>query len=405
MLERKIKLSSIDLLLLILVTTVLSYYNTSIYTIIRYALIAYLIIKYRKEFKKAKFVYILLLVYSLLLGYSSYQNNSSVTWGISGFMHGIRLISILLVMSGITAKRGVIKTVSALIPILSALLIATDMLIVFYPYNISSATLYLIGDKFHVSYMHCMLMALTSIRYKNLKKFYVIALYAICILITMRIKCTTGMIMLLFLFFMELLTDIVPGIRFFICNINLTAILLAVENILIWGANTILYTPWANHIIVDILGKSNNMTGRFKLYSVIPELIMKKPVLGYGLQSDIFRNMFGYGNAQNGLMQIVIESGILGAAIFLFSLFLAGSKAKRNVSLYSVYLYVLGFIIGSISEMNLSTHFVFGIALLFAFGMHAEETEKQFAKIKKHNRKGKLLIRKPGYLRSKGTAL
>ena len=374
MLKIKVKHSSIDLFLLILVITILSFFNTSIYTAIRYSIIVYLFIKYRGEFKKAPLVYILLFFYSILLGYSSYQNNISITWGLSGFMHGIRLITILVVLSGVTRKRGIPETVSTLIQVISIFLILTDVLILVFPYNINSSTVYLIGDKFHVSYMHCMLMALISMRYKNLKKIYVILLYVACLLVTIRIRCTTGMIMLAFLFVMELLTDFFPGIRFFISSINFAAILLAAENVLIWGSTAILYTPWANHIIVDVLGKSNNMTGRFKLYSVIPELILNKPVMGYGLQTDIFRNMFGYGNAQNGLMQIVIESGILGAAIFLVSMYLAGSRANRNTSLYSIYLYILSFIIGSISEMNLSTHFVFGIALLFAFGMYSEET-------------------------------
>ena len=381
MIEKRIKKSSIDLLLIILVTTVLSYFNTSIYTAIRYIIILYLIIKYRKGFKIAPIVYILLLVYSVLLGYSSYINNNSITWGISGFMHGIRVISILLVLYGVVKKRGINNTVSALIPIISALLIPTDILILVFPYNINSSTVYLIGDKFHVSYMHCILMALISIRYTNLKKIYVVSLYLLCLLITIRIKCTTGMLMLAFLFVMELLTDIIPRIRGFICSINLAAIIMAIENVLIWGANAILYTPWANHIIVDILGKSSNMTGRFKLYSVIPELIMNKPVLGYGLQSDIFRDLFGYGNAQNGLMQIVVESGILGASLYLVALFLAGKRANRDIKLYSIYLYIISFIIGSISEMNLSTHFVFGIALLFAFGSYSEE-RMLFAKTK-----------------------
>ena len=104
---------------------------------------------------------------------------------------------------------------------------------------------------------------------------------------------------------------------------------------------------------------------------------MKKPIIGYGLQPDIFRNMFGYGNAQNGLMEIVIESGILGSVLYFLALYYAGRKANGEEKLYSIYLYVISFIIGSISEINLATHFVFGIGLLFAFGSQLEKDSNE----------------------------
>lgn len=366
MLFSKIKESSIDLFLLVIITTVLSFYKTSVYSLIRYAIIAYLGVKYIKEIKNNTAVYIFMLIYSLLLGISSFINNNSVTWGVSGVLHGFQLICMFSVLSGVIRRKGIEETLNVLIQIIALLLISTDLLIVLYPYKISSSTAYLIGDKFHVSYMHCLLIALVSIRLRDSKKKYVMLLYLLSMMILIYIKCTTGLIMVAAMFLMELMVDVFPGVKSIICSVNLAAIVLAVENILIWGSSAILYTPWASHIIVDVLGKSKNMTGRFQLYRVIPELIMKKPYIGYGLQTDVFRELFGYGNAQNGLMQIVIESGIVGAIFYFLALYMACIKGNKGKDFYPVYLYVISFIIGSISEMNLSTYFVFGIALLFA---------------------------------------
>jgi len=369
--DLRIKYLTIDLLLLVLITTFLSYFTSSYYTIFRYIITLYLFIKYCKEIKKAPFIYILLLAYSILLAISSYVNNNSVSWGISGFMHGIRLICLFSVLSGITAKRGIENVISSLLWILSLLTAVTDLLILFYPYVITSSTVYFVGDKFHVAYMHCLLLALLSIKYKyrNSKSilFLIISIVSICVLL--KIKCTTGLLMVVFSLGIELLVRIFNRIKKSLCHISISAILLAIINFLIWGPLEILYSSWASFIIVDLLGKTQNMTGRFKLYWVIPNLIVNKPFIGYGFQTDIFRNLFGYGNAQNGLMQIVIEAGIIGAILYFGALFLAGHKGKRDIRSYPIYIYILSFVIGSISEMNLSTYFVFGIAILYAYGV------------------------------------
>lgn len=364
-----IRLSSIDLFLLVLISTVLTFFTTSIYTAIRYIITIYLFIKYGGQMKKAPLIYSLILAYSFILGISSYQNNHSVTWGVSGFMRGIQTLCIFSTLSGITEKRGIISVITTLTRILAALLIPTDILIFGYPYKISSLTVYLIGDKFHVSYMHCLLLGMIGSKYDKWNRVYLLPIYVFSMLVVYRIKCTTGLIMLGFCFVMEIMLDVVPDLKVIVCHISLVAILLVAVNILIWGTTAILSSEWANHIIVDILGKTSDMTGRSQLYSVIPELIAEKPVFGYGFQSDIFRDMFGYGNAQNGLIQIVIEAGLLGAGFYFVALYLAGRKEKNDPRSYSFYMYLLAFVIGSISEMNLSTYFAFGVAMLYSFGV------------------------------------
>lgn len=365
----RIKITSIDLLFLILINTVFSYFTTSVYTLIRYFLTMYLFVKYYKELHKSVVLYLLLMTYSVLLGLSSYLNNNSITWGLSGFMHGLRLMCIFSVVSGVHRRRGMDEVVSTLLLIVSILIIPTDLLIFFYPYEFSSTTVYLIGNKFYVSYMHSVLLVLLSIKWMNCKKWQLVMIYLFCIFITIRIRCTTGILMILVCLLGQLILFAFSKLTKAVCHIGLVAVSLAVINMLIWGASAILYTPWATHFIVDVLGKSANMTGRFKLYSVIPELVKNESIIGYGFQPDIFRNLFGYGNAQNGLIQIVLESGILGATIYFVALYYAGKQGNKNVMLYPVYLYLLCFTVGSISEINLSNFFVFGIALLYSFGI------------------------------------
>ena len=378
----KVKQSSIDLMILVLINTVLSYFTTSIFTVVRYMGILYLFARYCKDIFKSKVLYSLLAVYSVLLGISSYQNNSSITWGLSGFMYGIQIMTIFATMSGVIKRRKMDEIVTVMIWIILALLIPTDILIVVYPYERISTTVYLIGNKFMVSYMHSLLVLLLSMKAMKRKKAYLTISFLISLGITYKTGCTTGMIMLIFYFLFELIIGVFPKMKVFVSRSALIAIALIAVNILIWGSTAILYTPWANHIIVDVLGKTNNMTGRFRLYAVVPQLIANASLIGYGYQPDVFRNLIGYGNAQNGLIQIVLESGFVGAVAYFGALFIAGKNGDSNAKLYTLYLYLLSFVIGSIAEVNLSTYFVLGVAMLYAFGRSTivSHTEKKRTK-------------------------
>lgn len=80
------------------------------------------------------------------------------------------------------------------------------------------------------------------------------------------------------------------------------------------------------------IGKTGNILSRTLIYKNLAEIIERKPLIGYGYGSAIVSRYFGP-NAQNGLAQVMIYTGILGTFLMLLITFYcckAGGKAKDH---------------------------------------------------------------------------
>ena len=159
------------------------------------------------------------------------------------------------------------------------------------------------------------------------------------------------------------------------------------ENILIWGTTQLFKQPYVQNIIVNVFHKSPDMTGRERLYRATLNLVQEKPLWGYGYNTDIYRIMFGYGNAQNGLFHIITQAGIIGAVIYFLGIVFALAKADKNHSMYGMYMYIYAMLIGSAVEINLSKLFIMGVAVIFACNKTLqninEENKRKGFKIRK----------------------
>ena len=134
----------------------------------------------------------------------------------------------------------------------------------------------------------------------------------------------------------------------------------------------IFQTAFIQQIIVNVFNKSSNMTGREKLYDVVLLLVADKPILGYGYNSDIFRVMFGYGNAQNGVFNIVIQAGIVGTVFYFGAMYIALRTKTKNMDLYAFFVFLYAMAVGSAIEINLGNIFILGVASLFAYNLKEE---------------------------------
>jgi exopolysaccharide production protein ExoQ len=89
--------------------------------------------------------------------------------------------------------------------------------------------------------------------------------------------------------------------------------------------------------ILQALGRDPTLTGRTEIWSVLVDSVMKRPFLGYGYYAfwqglkgesgiAIHRLNWTFGYAHNGYLEITLQLGLLGLAVFLVSLF----QAIRN---------------------------------------------------------------------------
>lgn len=363
-----VKISSIDTVMMILSIVPLTITPHIIEVLFKYIVTGYILLKYLSwdNIKRNVVVFSLIFLYTLILSYSSYINTSSYTWTLSAFMTGMQYLAMFILFYSITKRSEIDEITIVILKTLGVLIVLNDILMPVYRFHIgTSARYFLLGNKFSVSYLHCLFGTLFYILQKGkIKKKVFVIWFVYSIFISMVAKCTTGIVMAMaiiaFIWF--------PGILERIIDFSLTfPIAICAENILIWGSTNIFKQPWMQNIITGVFHKSADMTGRDRLYNITLKLVSEKPLWGYGHVTDIYKDLFGYGNAQNGLFHIVTQAGIIGAVIYFLMITLALKNKRKDNKMYGLYMFVYAMLIGSAVEINLAEIFLIAVAMIYAY--------------------------------------
>ena len=126
------------------------------------------------------------------------------------------------------------------------------------------------------------------------------------------------------------------------------------------------------YIIVDILKKDLTFTNRTYIWDDTIKLISKKPILGYGYESEAQRYIKGISfhafHSHNAILDILYFGGIIALLIYLIILFMAAKKLKnskeKNLSSILAFFTLLVFII-SLTE-TYSMFMIFSIISLIS---------------------------------------
>lgn len=336
--------------------------TNAIYSLVRYTLIVYLGLKNIKCVRDVPFPAGLLCLFSLLMGYSTWINTHNLTWTFSGAMFGFGIVAVLLTFLDGCKRYGSDFVLKRAIVIFGVLLFFNDVLMFVLPYNrADSSTVYLVGNKFCVSYAHCLLSGMMLVCYKDK-----VAINRIVVLLGALMSysagSSTGMMMMVV---MLAVTFFPSKTRALLANPLFLAASVAVLNVLIWGSTNLFKLPEFQNFMVNVLHKSPDMTGRDRLYAATFDFVTMKPVFGWGYLTNIYRDTFGYGNAQNGLFHLVTQCGILGTAVYFAGLLSAlAGKVSLGKRYFGLYAFLFSMVLGSSVEINLSFQFAFAIALL-----------------------------------------
>lgn len=372
----KVKVEKLDVLMILLSTIQFPIVPNKVFVIYRYFVVVLELVRYKKEILKNKKLVMILSGYTVVLAYSTIINTYSITWVISALMQGTQYIVFFCVFSRFTKKHGSCEIVNLLISILGVLLLFTDSLMLVIPYNFFDADeFYWVGNKFLVSYYHCLLACLLYIKYNNsIKRIYSFVAMCYTIFVAACIHCTTGIIIAIVI---VALMCAPKKLKLILQKPVVFISALAIENVLIWGTTSIFQTPIVVNLVTNIFHKSADMTGRARLYAVTLELVEKSPWWGYGHNTDVYRDLFGYGNAQNGLFHIVTQAGIVGAILYFCAVYAGIKKAKDDHTLrsYGLYMYIYGMLVGSAIEINLSTAFLLGVAVIYALNLNYQRRQ------------------------------
>lgn len=226
---------------------------------------------------------------------------------------------------------------------------------------------YFIGNKFNVAYLNvvmlCLLLFLNNERKENCsrsfalkinsKKIGVFLFYAMIVFIDYYMKAYTGLFMILFILILAILSRYLQfriakkwsGFLNFIGKPLIVTISVVASGLVAIILEAIMNIPTIGAYLASI-GKTGNILSRTLIYKNLAEIIERKPLIGYGYGSAIVSRYFGP-NAQNGLAQVMIYTGILGTFLMLLITFYcckAGEQSKGSQSaafLYAIYAFIL----------------------------------------------------------------
>lgn len=331
----------------------ISVYNYILYAFMALTLLFFLLnykIFLKKEYRNVNICLFLFLIVALL---SSVYNNSNIHRGI---IYIIRVLSITLFFEYTNYKNENKKVIKTFLYLSIFYCIINDIIIFIFPdIYIYNEGYYFLGNKFHLSYIHIILLILfmylysDKLRKKDAKNIILFIIIVISLTIFILTECTTALIGYLIL--LALLFFNSKGIRNVLQNPKILLATILISGFVLIFFSNVLQNRIVENIIVNILHEDIGLTGRTNIYENIFEILSKKPLLGYGYGNsyEVMYEYIGAPNTQNGILECVLNFGIIGT--FFLILFIISvvknlkynyeSDNSRYVILFGIYVFIL----------------------------------------------------------------
>lgn len=241
--------------------------------------------------------------------------------------------------------------------------------------NNSNVSAYLFGNKFTSSYLFIALMALYGLsHHMNIRKNKVMLCFltVVAFAFTLYVKCATATVALtvsIFLFWIEKKRQ-----RHLIQNPFVTVSVLVGTAIVPFIINTVLRNNIVRYVIFDLFHRTSTVYGRFEIYNnYLKTLLQNKFWLGYGYSNGVMLTVTNvFGNAQNGLLEQMMNFGFIGVVAILITTFYA-LRQKRKLSYMTILLYAM--IVAAIFEVTIN--WFFWMALFSVQYLNEKNTNKE----------------------------
>ena len=233
--------------------------------------------------------------------------------------------------------------------------------------NNSNQASYIFGNKFTSSYLFIFLIALYGATHemrlwKN--KIRYIVLFVFSIIFTLYMGCATATVTLVILFVLVMIPF--EKIRISLLNEKFVVAALLASAIIAFLMEQILKIDFVSDIVYGYFDKSYTVTGRLEIYNVyLINLIKNSFWFGYGYSNSVMKNLTGlYANAQNGLLEIMVNMGFVSVMALLVTVFLSFKNTLKTNKSFYISIIVYGMIIASVYEVALNWFFLLGVCLI-----------------------------------------
>lgn len=249
-------------------------------------------------------------------------------------------------------------------------LVLTDLLILLKPgLFMKKGEYYLIGNKFNVVYLHLQMIIFYLLKNKSKRgiNITVVLLSFITCFISIKVECMTGIVGLII---MMILYNISPKV---ITKGHIALVILIASCSFSFIYEYVLNINVVQQFIIGILHRSLTLTGRITIYENIPKVLENNLWFGYGYGTsyEIWMQKYNYPNSQNGLIDLIVEQGLIASIIIVTIIVTIINKVKNSKiqiinQCYPIVMMIYIFFILSSFEITLGLSCLAWCALLYA---------------------------------------
>ena len=327
----------------------------------------------RSPFHKINFCLLCYLGAVLLSGYLNRNLNIERQVLIVSILFSVKAIEIFLMFEFFSINGKLKELISTLFVLTAIYCFASDLVLLTKPtLHIQKGMYYLIGNKFELSYLHLQMIVLyLQMRKSNFginnvksinKNSVFIVLCLLSLFICAQVDCSTGVIgvVLLFLFYllnMDKKKIFEKPTTFLLVLFISCAVLLLFSNIVTWEP--------IRYLVEDVLHKDITLTGRMQIYSNLHTIFDEHLLFGYGLGSsfEIVMRTISAPNTQNGILEVILEQGILSFILLMFLVYKAFKFKSNNIKVNYIVLMIYLYAMFASIEITLNLSFITWIAL------------------------------------------
>lgn len=301
----------------------------------------------------------------LLLVTINYTRDSIKAFRAVVYLLGI--ITIFLIVTYMFAYQNKIlfSTIYRLFTIFSFLNLATVILAPngLFSYGWQGAT-YWFGGKFTTFYTYYIWLCLYSIKKRKQNIIAFVLPFAVGMFLCKKVNCSTGIACICVTVFLILGKKIVAKIRPWM----LIIIVLGITTIMVFS-NALFNNPMIQYFVINVLHRSSMMTGRVEIYNVFLKIMSSDIWLGAGYDNTIVmqNTTLGYLNAQNGILDVITQTGLIGLIPFVYTIYAfwhCGYAYFSNIENRLAAIFLMGFFFCSFGEISFNEYFFFLLALV-----------------------------------------
>ncbi|MDJ8944481.1 hypothetical protein PTN97_10545 [Clostridium perfringens] len=322
---------------------------------------------FNKKYKTVNLILFMYLFMVLLSSYINKNNELSRDSFLSAIVLVAMILEVFLLFEYFSIKGKVDKLICTLYYLVLFYLILTDIIMIIKPtLYIEKGMYYLIGNKFTVSYLHlqCIILYLQKNKNNfNLRQKILLFIHClITLLVCIYVECSTGImgffIMLLYIIIGRKHGTILKNPK----NILLTILISSSILILFSG---ILNNKFIAFFIENILHEDITLTGRMTIYSKLAVVFSDHICFGYGVGSsfDIIMKTIGAPNTQNGVLECILEQGIISVSLLMVLIYVIFKKIQKSSEKVVVVTILYIYAVLSSIEITLDISFIIWLAI------------------------------------------